>query len=91
MVAKIDFYTAREAGQILGIHQSTVNRLINQRKIHAVNVGAASIPRWRIPHKSLELFAELETDPAPEAKAINKKKQEELDALNLLVSKLKDN
>jgi len=44
------FYTIREASEVLGLHYNTVWRLIQQKEIPAVKIGKT----WHIPTKYFE-------------------------------------
>ena len=47
----------REAAAELGVSVKTVRRMIKAGKIRAVDIGAGSVPRWRIMPGQLKKFS----------------------------------
>lgn len=57
MTLEKNFYTAKEAAQILCVHYQTVRNLIKTGKLHAIKIGRD----YRISKETLEDFAETGT------------------------------
>lgn len=53
----------RQAGELLGISERTVRRLIHNKRIHAVRAGR----RVTVPIRSLQQFLQVDQPPEPTA------------------------
>jgi excisionase family DNA binding protein len=49
-------YTPDEVAEAIGVDSRTVRRLIEARRLRAVNVASAGRPRWLISAEALEEF-----------------------------------
>jgi len=76
------FYTIREASEVLGLHYNTVWRLIQQKEIPAVKIGKT----WHIPTKYFEDLQEKGTNNMSNKKGLPETAPEQQSPLNIILS-----
>lgn len=62
-------WTVRQAAALLEVPEQRVRGLIEEGKLHAINVGTPARAHWRVLKTSLERFIKRRTDCPPGGKS----------------------